>query len=116
MSITKDESKAAMSALLRQDRPAFITAVRNSRYLNKDQKIDVLDAYSEYVAGNGEATNAVDRLLMIIDPAPGSATGKRRAPRGEIRDWARQQGIELADRGRVPDEVARAWSRAKQQG
>ncbi|MFP5218143.1 MAG: histone-like nucleoid-structuring protein Lsr2 [Actinomycetes bacterium] len=33
----------------------------------------------------------------------------KKAPVGEVRAWAKEQGFELGDRGRLPAEVWEAW-------
>jgi len=52
----------------------------------------------------------------------GGAAGRRRHPAGgpdstDVREWAKAQGIEVKDRGRVPAEVAARFTAAtRQQG
>ncbi len=36
----------------------------------------------------------------------------KKAPVGEVRAWAKQQGFHLGDRGRLPAEVWAAWNAA----
>jgi hypothetical protein len=36
----------------------------------------------------------------------------KRAPVGEVRAWAKEQGFQLGDRGRLPAEVWDAWNAA----
>jgi hypothetical protein len=54
---------------------------------------------------------AVERIG--IQPIPQSVTAKRSGPNpAEIRTWARDNGIDIPDRGPIPVRVRRQWERA----
>ena len=77
----------------------------------------------------GHAKELRDALARYVDAArrvsgsvPRSARGRRRGPAGGlntagVREWARAQGIEVKDRGRVPaDLMVKFKSATGQQG
>ncbi|WP_369148050.1 histone-like nucleoid-structuring protein Lsr2 [Streptomyces sp. R44] len=58
------------------------------------------------------------RRYGITPPGPAPALPVVRPggmPTNELRAWARAQGFEVPDRGRVPSEVRRAWERATEE-
>jgi hypothetical protein len=85
--------------------------------LDEKNSSKLRDALAEYVAaarrtGGRRASNGRRR------PSGGAGTGTPRAtsPGGydretskQIREWAKGQGFEVSDRGRVPNNVVEAW-------
>ena len=62
-------------------------------------------------------SRATSKLHGALGAVPGPARGGRRAQAGgvnnsEIREWAKGQGIEVKDRGRVPAEVVARFNAA----
>jgi ERCC4-type nuclease len=61
------------------------------------------------IASAETATVSSKPSRPVREPDPDEA---RRPPVGEVRAWARQQGIQVSDRGRLGPEVWDAWTRA----
>ena len=80
--------------------------------LNAGHAKELRDALARYVAAGRRAAGSARR----------PARGSRRSPAGavnttEVREWARAQGIEVKDRGRVPaDLMVKFKSAVGQQG
>jgi hypothetical protein len=68
---------------------------------------------SEIDLNAGHARELRDALARYVDAARRVGSSARRPPRGpagdlnavEVREWARAQGIEVKDRGRVPADL-----------
>ena len=74
------------------------------------------DALAEYVAAarrtGGRRSNGGGRRRAGAGPGPprGPAPGGYdRETSKQIREWAKAQGFEVSDRGRVPNNVVEAW-------
>jgi len=70
--------------------------------LNTKHAAELRAALAQYVAAARRATGA-------RRPGPARSGGRRGTASGldstEVRDWARSQGIEVKDRGRIPAEL-----------
>lgn len=63
------------------------------------------ESFAEWVAAARRATGRVSRRRAGGRPQVSSDAR-------EIRTWAREQGIEVSDRGRIPAPVREAWEAA----
>jgi hypothetical protein len=69
--------------------------------LNAEHAKDLRDALARYVGAARRASSAAKRPVARTG-RKGSASGVNTT---EVREWAREQGIEVKDRGRVPAEL-----------
>jgi len=53
------------------------------------------------------------RSVARGDGAPASAPGQRRSELARVREWAREQGYDVSDRGRVSTDVLDAYQAAR---
>ena len=58
-----------------------------------------------------EGTSGVEATFAEAGPAPAAEPTP-----SDIRQWARQQGIQLSDKGRIPKDVARRYREACSRG
>lgn len=84
------------------------------------------DSLASYVAaarriGGRRATGGRRRGSGSSGGGPGSGTPRATSPGGydretskQIREWAKGQGFEVSDRGRVPNNVVEAWEAQRQ--
>lgn len=70
------------------------------------------DSLSDYV-GSGRRTGG--RIKRGTRPAGSSNNNNGTADASKIRDWAQQNGFELAGRGRIPKEINAAYHRAQEE-
>jgi hypothetical protein len=75
-----------------------------------DYEIDLSAAHSD------ELRNTLERYLAHARRVGGTAKGAARSRRGgaavdtaKVREWAKEQGIEIKDRGRVPSSVVEQY-------
>jgi hypothetical protein len=75
-----------------------------------DYEIDLSAAHSD------ELRNTLERYLAHARRVGGAAKGAARSRRGgaavdtaKVREWAKEQGIEIKDRGRVPSSVVEQY-------
>jgi hypothetical protein len=75
-----------------------------------DYEIDLSAAHSD------ELRNTLERYLAHARRVGGTAKGAARPRRGgaavdtaKVREWAKEQGIEIKDRGRVPSSVVEQY-------
>jgi len=68
--------------------------------LNSAHAKELRDALAGYVESARRTTGTTRRPLRSRRKAPGDGPGHT-----EVRAWAREQGIEVKDRGRIPAEV-----------
>jgi hypothetical protein len=79
---------------------------------NADFEIDLSKAHADELRG------ALDRYMKAGRKTGGKRDGRRRsaaATDGEIkdiRDWAKKQGLQVSDRGRVSADVREAYAKA----
>ena len=77
-----------------------------------EYEIDLSAAHSE------ELRKGLERYLAHARRAGGAAKGAARSRRGgavdtaRVREWAKEQGIDVKDRGRVPPDVVEQYQRA----
>lgn len=70
-------------------------------------------AVSDAVAAERIARPPAPRPVPEPQPGEGSSMAPRRPPpAARIRDWARANGVDVPDRGRIPTAVRQAWERA----
>lgn len=87
-----------------------------------------LDGAEYEIDLNAEHTQALrDALARYVQAARRAGVGRRRSARGrrtapanglntmEVREWAKAQGIEVKDRGRVPAELVVKFKAATEQ-
>jgi hypothetical protein len=60
------------------------------------------------------AARRLGRSTRVAGGRPGGSSGRGRVNNQVIRDWAKQQKIDLADRGRIPREVVARYEAESQ--
>jgi hypothetical protein len=79
--------------------------------LNTDNADRLRDTLASYVAAARRTGGRIKRGITPGAAAPASAD---REQTKAIRDWARKNGFDLADRGRIPGHVINAFDAAHQ--
>ena len=110
----------------RRSRPCSSTTWTAARPRARSASLDGTGYEIDLNAGHAQALrDALARYVRAARRAGGGtrpARGEPKAPAGgpdstEVREWAKAQGIEVKDRGRVPAEVAARFTAAtRQQG
>lgn len=83
--------------------------------LDEKNSTALRDAFAEYVAaarrtGGRRATGGTRRRSGAGTGTPGHLPGGYdRETSKQIREWAKGEGFEVSDRGRVPNNVVEAW-------
>lgn len=81
--------------------------------LNSENAAALRDALAQYVGagrrtgGRAAAGRSSGRAAKAASPAPA-----RRSDSGSIREWARENGYTVSDRGRIPGNVVEAYEKA----
>jgi hypothetical protein len=75
--------------------------------LNAGHAQALQDALAPYVRAARRVSDAARRPARGVRPAPGSGLSAV-----EVREWAKTQGIEVKDRGRVPADLAAKFKAA----
>ncbi len=102
--------------LLDDDTPADETltfAVDGVTYeidLSSENAGKLRDAMAPYIAAGRRAGSAAKKQAAATARRPRAASGRSSA--NEVRAWAREQGMEVSERGRVRDEVKAAYEAA----
>jgi hypothetical protein len=78
--------------------------------LNADNADRLRDALASYVASARRTGGRIKR--GIPSTAPAAPTSADREQTRAIRDWARKNGFDLGDRGRIPGHVVTAFDDA----
>ncbi|HEY2203671.1 MAG TPA: Lsr2 family protein [Pseudonocardia sp.] len=79
--------------------------------LSDDHAAALRDALAEYVAGARRASGSGGARRARAASGASRATGDREQNQA-IRDWAREHGHNVSDRGRIPTEVIEAYQQA----
>ena len=85
--------------------------------LSAPQAGDLRRAFSIYVANarrlrGAKVTQSKSKAITPAASSSASSNGSVRIDRSAVREWARQNGHELADRGRIPTAVLDAYRQA----
>ncbi len=72
--------------------------------LTPEEREDLEKSLQSYVARGRKATPIVEKKRVVPETTP--------EERDEIRKWAKAQGYEFADRGRIPKQVMAAYDKA----
>lgn len=78
--------------------------------LNKDNAANLRDGLADFVAAARRTGGRVKRGLRVATPSERPARSKEQTQ--AIRDWAKKNGYEIAERGRVPSSVIAAFETA----
>lgn len=70
--------------------------------LDEENQGDLTDFLAAYIANARRVGGRAKR-------GSGSAQARPRSEAKEIRDWAKAQGIEVNERGRIPGEIVEKW-------
>ena len=79
--------------------------------LSEDNAGALRDALASYVA-SARRTGGRKRSGGASGKSPSTQTAADRDRNQAIREWARQQGTQVSDRGRIPSEVVEAYDKA----
>ena len=80
--------------------------------LNAEHANELRDALARYVGAARRANGAARRPVAARGSRRGSASGVNST---EVREWAKEQGIEVKDRGRIPAELVVKFKAATDQ-
>lgn len=87
-------------------------AYRGTRYeidLSEENQAKLGTALAPFIV----AARKTGRVAVLADQQTSTtAAGRRRRDLAAVRDWAREHGLEVSDRGRVPIEVQNAYDAA----
>jgi hypothetical protein len=78
--------------------------------LNEDNASNLRTAFADVIAAGRRVGGRVKRGVSLVGPAA-RPTVDREQTRA-IREWARQNGFDLAERGRIPATVIEAFEQA----
>lgn len=87
-----------------------LDGIRYDIDLNDDHADQLRDLLASYVAAGRRTSGRIKRQTTATTTKP-SAPANREQTKA-IRDWARQNGFELADRGRIPTHIINAFDNA----
>lgn len=73
--------------------------------LSADNAARLRDALSEFVASARKASSGTHRAAR-------RSSGRRSGGTGEVRSWARENGYQISERGRIPSSVIEAYQAA----
>jgi hypothetical protein len=76
---------------------------------NAERLRDALADYVEHARRSGGRKRAAGRLAVVGGRPPRTASADREQNQA-MREWARKQGMNISDRGRIPKEVAEAYN------
>lgn len=80
--------------------------------LSADHAADMRDAFAPYVGAARRAPAGGGRRAAARRSAGASASASDRQRTAEIRQWARDSGMEVNERGRIPSRVIEAYEAA----
>ncbi|RRO15761.1 Lsr2 family protein [Saccharopolyspora rhizosphaerae] len=80
--------------------------------LSADNAAKLRDALASYVA-NARKTGGRKRSGTKAGKSSSAPTQADRERNQAIREWAREQGMQVSDRGRIPAEVVEAYDNAR---
>ncbi|MFT3663025.1 MAG: Lsr2 family protein [Gordonia sp. (in: high G+C Gram-positive bacteria)] len=79
----------------------------------KTWKLDVSEESRKVVMDTiAEWTKDAELITKPASSAPSGTSADRKAQLQAIREWAKKQGMEVSDRGRIPTEVEEAFNAA----
>jgi hypothetical protein len=76
---------------------------------NAERLRDALSEYVEHARRSGGRKRPPGRISTGPGRAPRTASADREQNQA-MREWARKQGMNISDRGRIPKEVAEAYN------
>jgi hypothetical protein len=79
---------------------------------NAEELRDALAQYIEHARRAGGRKRTSSRRRGNSPAAPARSSSAEREQNQAIRAWARKNGYEISDRGRIPSEVADAYHKA----
>lgn len=79
--------------------------------LSNDNAANLRDALASYVAGARRAGGR-KRTGGKAGKAPAAPSTADHERNQAIREWAREQGMQVSDRGRIPSEIVEAYDKA----
>ncbi|GAA4895603.1 histone-like nucleoid-structuring protein Lsr2 [Actinomycetospora straminea] len=77
--------------------------------LNDDNATKLRDALAPYVAAARRTSGKRSTVKDAVKKAVGGTPKRSREENQRIREWAKKQGLEVSERGRIPNEVAEAY-------
>ena len=77
--------------------------------LNTQHAADLRDALAEFVASARKVGGRSSRRGRATVATSGSGSGRSRQETHAIREWAKQQGKKISERGRIPADVVREF-------
>lgn len=79
--------------------------------LNEDNATNLRDSLAQFISAATRTGGRVKRGTATTAGPSGSARNREQTQ--AIRDWARQNDWEIADRGRIPAEIIEAYEQAQ---
>ncbi|MGI8310459.1 histone-like nucleoid-structuring protein Lsr2 [Saccharopolyspora hattusasensis] len=80
--------------------------------LSSDNAAKLRDSLASFVA-SARKTGGRKRAVAKADKPSATPTAADRERNQAIREWARNQGMQVSDRGRIPAEVVEAYDNAQ---
>lgn len=77
--------------------------------LKKDNATNLREELAKFVASARRATGRVKHGTATLPPSHSGGPGRSREQSQAIRDWARKNGWDVSDRGRIPTNVIEAF-------
>ena len=80
--------------------------------LSADNAAKLRDSLASYVSA-ARRTGGRKRAAGKVGKAAAAPTAADRERNQAIREWAREQGMQVSDRGRIPSEIVDAYDKAQ---
>jgi nucleoid-associated protein Lsr2 len=87
-----------------------LDGVRYEIDLTEDNAERLRDALADYVGAARRTGGRIKRATSVSSSVARPSTNREQTK--AVRDWARQNGFDLADRGRIPTNVVAAFDQA----
>lgn len=111
-----DEGKKSTKVLTRRRAEKIESLVEELRNIIREQRREEEESAAAKRAQEA-AANEVDRLKRELEAAKAKARALAgNVPPAKLREWAKQNGFDLGERGRISAEVREAYGRAHQGG
>ncbi|PWW54857.1 histone-like nucleoid-structuring protein Lsr2 [Actinokineospora spheciospongiae] len=89
-----------------------LDGVRYEIDLNESNASRLRDELAEFIEAARRTGGRVKRSAAASSPVKAAGEGRSKEQTKAIRDWARQNGHEISERGRIPSAVVEAFEEA----
>lgn len=82
--------------------------------LSDDNAREFREAFAKYVQASRPVSAKEAARRLAADSTSGAGTSYGEYDPAVVRAWAQQNGVEVSDKGRIPEHVVTMWRRATQ--